>query len=194
MTVQKSAMRESGSLVYNNTDVQASDSSCFRPTAHRVISPFHVPSVRPSVSMQCVHLGPPLSFLLKYASSFCLLCTSSLRFLLLTLSIFPLVAKKSASVRIFAVKIPICTSLLPVSGPALGVFVGCSIAGTTAVGARGSNCLSVSCRPKVEMHRWMLTRSRSFDEPFASDAILFIASVALMCPCSAYSIRFRSSM
>jgi hypothetical protein len=37
------------------------------------ISPFHVPSVRPSVSMQCCHLGPPRSFLLRYCNSFCLL-------------------------------------------------------------------------------------------------------------------------
>ena len=99
-----------------------------RCARYRLISPFHVPSVNPNVSMQCCHLGPPLSFRLRYCNSFCRLCTSNLRFRLLALSFLPLVCKNSASVLIFAVRIAICTSLEPVSGPprfiAAGLLVG----------------------------------------------------------------------
>lgn len=120
---------------------------------YKEISPLQVPSVRPRVSMQCCHLGPPLSFLLKYCNSFCLLCTNSLRFRLLCLSPFPLVAKKSATVLILAVKMAICTSEEPVSGPIRFSVAWMFVSGRTGCapmeftegsgGARGGNMRSV---------------------------------------------------
>lgn len=157
-------------------------------TTYREISPLQVPSVNPKVSIQCCHLGPPLSFLLKYCKSFCLLWTNNLKFRLLCLSPLPRNAKKSARVLIFAVNIAICTSEDPVSGPmrlfVAAMFVsgrtGCTSTPLTTlmVGALGGSCLSVLCRPNASTQRAMLTRMRSLLEPFSSAVIRAIASAA----------------
>jgi hypothetical protein len=89
--------------------------------SHRLISPSQHACVNPSCSTIFLHLSPPLSLFFIYLNSFCRLCTNSLKFRLFTLSFLPRVSKKSANTLIFAVRIAICTSLLPVSGPARGV-------------------------------------------------------------------------
>lgn len=159
-------------------------SSC----SHKDISPLQVPSVNPSVSMQCCHLGPPLSFLLRYCNSFCLLCTSSRRFRLLCLSPFPLDCKKSARVLILAVKMAIWTSEEPVSGPTRFAAAALFVSGrTTRVssapdrlsdGALGGNILSVLWRPNVSIQREMFTRIRSLLDPFSRAVIRAMASAA----------------
>jgi hypothetical protein len=133
--------------------------------------------VRPNVSIQCCHLGPPRSFLRRYFNCFCLLCTSNLRFLLLCLSFLPRDARKSAIVLIFAVRIAIWTSDDPVSGPTrcsvaamlVSARIGCTVSlRFRSGGARGGKIMSVLCRPNVSMQRVMLTRMRSLLEPFCS--------------------------
>ncbi len=56
---------------------------------YRLISPCHVPSLSPRVFTTCCHRSPPRSFVRRYFNNFCLLCTITLRFLLLTLSFLP---------------------------------------------------------------------------------------------------------
>ena len=126
------------------------------------ICPLHIPSVNPNVSTRLCHLAPPLSFLRRYAINFCRRCTRSRRLRLFILSIVPRVSRNWLNVRIFAVNSAICTSLLPVSGPARGVL-GRSDAWEMADAGRGGSCVSVSCRPKSEMMRWVLIRRRSLE-------------------------------
>jgi hypothetical protein len=125
------------------------------PLSHKLISPSQHACVKPSCSTKFLHLSPPLSFFFIYLNNFCRLCTNSLRFLLLTLSFLPLVSKKSASTLILAVRIAICTSLLPVSGPALGVaFEAFSpLASASYADGFGVRCVSVLWRPNVEIQR-----------------------------------------
>lgn len=59
------------------------------PMLYSVISPFQVAGLSPRVSIICVHLPLPLSFLSMYFRSFCLLCTIKRRLLLLCLSLCP---------------------------------------------------------------------------------------------------------
>lgn len=133
---------------------------CKCPLLYNVISPFHVPSDKPSFSTRFCHRGPPLSFLLRYFNSFALLCTSSLKFLLLCLSMVPLVSKKSATARILAVRMAICTSLLPVSAPTRSTFC-CSPPVVAAEASLGDSVCSVLCRPKTSMHLCLFTLNLS---------------------------------
>ena len=156
--------------------------------SHNDISPLQVPSVSPRVSIQCCHLGPPLSFRLRYCSNFCLLCTSNCRFRLLCLSPFPRACKKSARVLIFAVKMAIWTSDDPVSGPTRFAVAATFVSGRTARtssapdrlndGALGGNILSVLWRPNVSTQRVMFTRMRSLLDPFSRAVMRAMASAA----------------
>jgi hypothetical protein len=167
--------------------------------SHNDISPLQVPSVNPRVSMQCCHLGPPLSFRLRYCNNFCLLCTSKRRFRLLCLSPFPRACRKSANVLIFAVKMAIWTSDEPVSGPtrfaAAAMFVSGRTVRTSSApdrlsdGALGGNILSVLWRPNVSTHRMVFARIRSLLDPFSRAVIRAIASAA-----RAWSFSLCSSM
>lgn len=165
---------------------------------HILISPTHVLSVNPNVSIKCLHLSPPLSFFLKYRNSFCLRCTNNLRFRAFTLSLRPRVSRKSASVLIFAVKIAICTSLLPVSGPTRGVVVVVVVVVVAVVPSAasaskrseprgdvdtgfGRRYVSVLCRPNVSIQRWMFARVRSALLALVSAVSRCIASTAVSC-------------
>lgn len=158
-----------------------------------VISPFHVPSVSPSVCTHLCHRSPPRSRRRRYASSFCRRCTSSLRLRLFALSCPPRLARKSASVRILAVRIAACTSGEPVSGPLprnaprRGVSpaarrssslsrtsrpvgrTGRPEEASSVAGASDSHRKrSVRCRPKKSTHRCLLCRNRSLLLPLPS--------------------------
>jgi hypothetical protein len=60
----------------------------------------------PNHSTKFLHLGPALSFLLKYANNLCRRCTISLRFRLFSLS---LLCRLLASTLILVVRIATCT-------------------------------------------------------------------------------------
>jgi hypothetical protein len=150
-----------------------------RYVLHSEISPFQVPSVSPNASTTFLNRGPPLSFLSRYRSNFCRLCTNNRKFRLLTLSILPLPSKNVASVRILAVRMAICTSELPVSGPTRGVFSNTFCDFGTIEAGFGSRVESVLCRPKSSMQRCLFKRKRSLLLPNESEAMRRSASAAL---------------
>ena len=96
-------------------------------------------------------------------------------------------SKKPDSVRILAVRIAICTSLLPVSGPTRGVLGSREDVEDCAEVALVGRVVSVLCRPKSEMQRCLFTLSRSFELPKLRVEIRRRASAAVSCSacCSA---------
>src|SRR2546423_257381 len=153
-------------------------SGAFRPASfqipvYKLISPFHIASLIPSFSTKFCHRGPPLSFRRRYDSNFCLLCTSTLKFLLLCLSFL---CRLSARALIFVVRMAACTSEDPVSGPirrgATAVFGSAAfIVRIALLAGLGGSTRSVLCRPNSSMHRWILTRVRSLLLPLSKAVI-----------------------
>lgn len=146
------------------------------------IWPLQVASVSPNFCTRLCHRSDPLSLRNMYLSSFWRRCNNNLRFLLFALSIRFSPSYRSASKRIFAVSIPICTSEDPTSGPARGVGSEWHIATSCDMGegALGFKCWSVLCRPNVSIMRWTFILVRSLLLELLTLTIRFNTSTAFL--------------